>query len=117
MIYDKYTLISAYLEAQEQNYLHDDFKIDAQNFLNILENAFDTSISRQGVSHSRLRPLFLLFNSTARKYRLLKESQAGFLDATLIEMRLDELAERGEKVRQLNSDLFEAVEIVYRRPR
>jgi hypothetical protein len=108
--YDQAALIEAYIAANRTDYLHEDFTTYYKALLATLEQAFGLLVSSQGIRRAEVRPLWLLFQSTMRSYLAIKTTRSGFLEAGLLEKRLDELGDEALPIRQAEQTISRLAE-------
>ena len=102
--YDFKTLVQTYIETKRQHHLHDDFKNYYSSLLNNLEVIFKVKIARET---SRDKALWLLFDATIRSYLHITHPWNYFLEDTLIDARLEQQGERGERIFEMSNRLGE----------
>lgn len=106
--YDYTALISAYIDVQRGNFVHQNFEKFYRSRLTALETAFAVRLS--SVNVPRYRAVWMLFEATASSYIATHHPRHGFLDDSLITRQLKEMGESGEEVFRIECELGETIE-------
>ena len=104
--YDERAVVLAYVDAQRPPYPHEDFRIFRQARLRALEKAYGINVSRDGAKASGSLALWMLFDATAKTYLGLKDPRDAFLEASLIETKIDGLGAAGREIRAVEERLY-----------
>lgn len=105
--YDRAAFIRAYIDANQLDYLHEDFKTYYTGLLDALQQAFDITFSLQDVRNREFAALWVLFHATVRSYQNIRTPRSGFTDDTLLNVKLEQLGERGEAIISLEETIRE----------
>jgi hypothetical protein len=109
MQYDRTALIRAYLQANQPQYLHEDFKTYSTGLLTALQQAFGIVLSYDGVQNSGAGALWMLFRATAQSYLSIQSPRSHFIDDTLITVTLERLGEQGKQITALETTIQQAI--------
>ncbi len=105
--YDYRVLIEAYIYTQRKNFIHEDFSNYYAGLLEALQPRFGIRFSRDDLDHKQ-RVFWFLFQSTIRSLLEITNPWAGFLEAGLIHLRLEESGEAGHVVHGASNRILEA---------
>jgi hypothetical protein len=97
--YDYRTLIETYIYTRRKNFIHDDFTKYYAALLEALQKCFDVRMDSEGLS-IKYRVFWMLFNSTVDSLLRITDPWAGYLEATLLNQKLQQSGEVGESVYQ-----------------
>lgn len=106
--YDRAALIQAYIASKEPG--HDDIKRFNAERLAALEQAFDVRLHWEGVKNRDNSELWMLFQATVRSYMSISTPRSGFLDDSLINIKLDRLGEQAESIKTCEALIHRAAE-------
>jgi hypothetical protein len=105
-IFNKSSLIEAFIEAQRKDHPHKDFENYHKKFLEVLQQAFDLELSMAGIQHSEVKAIWFLFSQTVDSYLRL-DAQGGLLDGSLMELQLERLPDAGQSINAKRTNLHE----------
>jgi hypothetical protein len=108
--YDRAALIQAYIDTQQQRYLHDDFKHFYAERLAALERAFDVGLNFEAVKNSPNRALWMLFHATAKSYLSVRTPRSYFLEDTIVNTALDRLGDQAAPMHTYEAAIGRAAE-------
>ena len=107
--YDERAVVLAYVDAQRPPHPHEGSEVFRQARLHALEKAYGISVSREGAKASGSLALWMLFDATAKTYvglKALKEPRDAFLEASLIDTKIDGLGAAGKEIRAVEDRLY-----------
>ncbi|MDB4932348.1 MAG: hypothetical protein JWM10_4832 [Myxococcaceae bacterium] len=104
--YDERAVVLAYVDAQRPPYPHENFRRFRQQRLRALEQAYGIRVSLEGAKAMRATALWMLFDATVNTYLGLKDPRSAFLEAGLIESKIDGLGAAGREIRAVEERLY-----------
>lgn len=108
-LYNKKALIEAFVGKYEK-YIHEDFTLYHKRLLEHLEKAFGVDLTFNSVVNKRFAALWMLLQSSAIAYLSAKHPLDGYLEAGLIEIKIDDADQEGWLIRQKINTVGDAKE-------
>ncbi len=105
-VFDKSSLIEAFIEARRKDHPHKDFEDYYKKLLEVLQQAFDLELSLTGIQHSGVRAIWFLFSQTVDSY-LRVNARSSLLDGSLMESQIEHLADSGQSINAKRTSLHE----------
>jgi hypothetical protein len=105
--YDFRVLIETYIYTQRQDFVHTDFKAYYASLLEALQRLFQIRLSDEGLAFGH-RVLWKLFQSTIHSLLQITNPWAGYLEASLLHIKLEETGEPGKVVHTASAAISEA---------
>jgi hypothetical protein len=102
--YDYRVLIEAYINAQRPDL---NFTNYYASLLDVLQSQFNVQLSEENLSFNQ-RVLWMLFRSTVRSLLQITNPWAGYLEDTLLTLKLMESGQPGEVVDNARAEICEA---------
>jgi hypothetical protein len=106
--YDYRVLIEAYIYTQRNDYLHSDFSTYYTSLLEALQKQFDVRLSHEGLASVPQKVFWMLFQSTVESLLRITSPWENYLDATLLEKKLNESDELRRIVDRASAVIGEA---------
>lgn len=104
--YTSRDLIEAHIDAQRK-WVHDDFNQFYAAKAGALEAALGVRLDAEGVADKRRRPLWMLWRETVSSYLAIRTTRSGFLEDSLINVRLEELGKAGRSIEAIERQIGE----------
>jgi hypothetical protein len=95
--YDYRVLIEAYIYTERKDFVNSDFATYYVSLVEALQDQFGIRLSSESLSFPQ-KVFWMLFQSTVRSLNRITSPWADFLDATLLEKKLEESGELGRVV-------------------
>jgi hypothetical protein len=105
-VFDHSSLVLAYIESQRTDHPHVDFETYHQDLSQALQNAFGITMTRDGIESFDGKVFFMLFSGVVRSWLHLT-ARDGLLEAGLLERKIEELGDVGEKINQQRSQIYQ----------
>jgi hypothetical protein len=105
-VFDHSSLVWACVESQRKDHPHLDFKTYHQELFHVLQKAFDVDMTSAGIESFDGKVFSMLFSGVVRSY-LQITARDGVLEAGLLEVKIEQLGEVGEKINQNRSRIHE----------
>jgi len=103
------SLIQALALSRRDDWVNEDFTPYYRGLVGALEPMMDVSLRREAVPHKQLA-LWMLFEATMRSMLALTNPWDGFLESSLIHVRLQESGEHGRRIHEASDRIIAATE-------
>lgn len=105
-VFDKSSLIEAFIEVRRKYHPHKDLEIYHNRLLEVLQQAFHLEFSMNGVQKPEVKAIWFLFSKTADSYLRLN-SDDGLLEADLMEIQIERLNDVRQSINAKRSSIYE----------